>query len=906
MNDFFPATRRGLLKASAALALPAAGFSLSAAGATKDTPLAPRERLSINHGWRFRKDDPDGGATLLYDVRDVLPGARSEDLKHSPIRLAADVSADAVLLKPHLLPCANQFIGNAADRHRRPAGNPGGDLPFVQPGFDDGGWQAVDLPHDWAIAGPFLEKGPYGGMGRLPSWGVGWYRRRLDITASDAGRSIFLDIDGAMAYAAVWLNGQFVGGWPYGWNSWRVDLTPYLDPGGDNVAAIRLHNPPDSCRWYPGAGLYRNVWLTKVDRVHVGQWGTQLTTPRVSEATATVALTVTVDNLSAATASVHAVTEIAPIEGGGGSGNVVARIDHGTANVAPNGSVRLSGSTIIAKPRLWGPPPTQQPNRYCAITTISRDGEVVDRYATPFGIRAVRFEADRGIFINDELVPLRGVDRHGDFGALGTAYNDGAARRQLGELREMGCNALRMSHNPPAPEFLDLCDELGFLVLDEIFDCWEIRKTPLDFHLIFSEWHEADLRAMLRRDRNHPSIFLWSIGNEVLEQQSGEAGAAIARRLVAIVREEDAVRPVTSAMNSAKPDQPMPGAIDVIGLNYQGIGVRTIPGQFAPFHEKFPNKVIFSTESAAALSSRGAYQFPVSGAVSAPVRPGVGGDPETRQVSAYELYAADFGTSADEVFSQEDQHPFVAGEFVWTGWDYLGEPTPYYSSRSSYFGIIDLAGFRKDRFYLYQARWRPDLAMVHILPHWTWPGREGQVTPVHVFTAGDEVELFVNGKSQGRRKRAPFQYRFRWDYVTYQPGELKAVAYKDGKIWATETVRTAGLPVRLTAVADRSRIVVDDTDLAFVSVCAVDGDGTMVPTATNVVHFHVTGPGDLIATDNGDPTDFTAFSSVRRALFAGRALAIVRAKPDGIGNLRITAQADGLANGGAIITAAAG
>lgn len=896
MHDLFPATRRGLLKASAALALPAAGFPLRG-GATPRADPGPRERLSINQGWRFRKGDPDGAPPLLYDVRAELPDALAEDLAHSPVRLAADTPADAVLLKPYLLPCANRFIGDSANRHQRPVGNPGGDLPYVQPGFDDSGWQAVDLPHDWAIAGPFLAEGPYGGMGRLESWGVGWYRRRLDLPASDAGRSVFLDVDGAMAYATVWLNGRLVGGWPYGWNSWRLDLTPYLKPGGDNVLTIRLHNPPDSCRWYPGAGLYRNVWLTKADPVHVAHWGTQITTPKVARAAAAVEIAVAVDNDTASPATIHAVTEIAALDESGTPDAPIARIDHGVAIIPGHGTARLAHSTTIANPRLWGPPPTQQPNRYLAVTTLSRDDEVIDRYTTPFGIRSLRFDPGHGLHVNDELIPLRGVDRHGDFGALGTAFNESVARRQLAELHEMGCNALRMSHNPPAPEFLDLCDEMGFLVLDEVFDCWEIKKTPLDFHLIFPDWHEADLRAMLRRDRNHPSIFLWSIGNEVLEQQTGEEGAAIGRRLVAIVHEEDPTRPATSAMNSARPDQPLPGVVDVIGLNYQGIGVRTIPGRFAPFHQAFPGKMILSTESAAALSSRGAYQFPVSGAVSAPVRPGVGGDPATRQVSAYEIYAADFGTSADEVFSQEDQHPFVAGEFVWSGWDYLGEPTPYYSSRSSYFGIIDLAGFRKDRFYLYQSRWRPDLPMVHVLPHWTWPGREGQVTPVHAFTSGDEAELFVNGKSQGRQKRAPFQYRFRWDYVIYEPGEIEVVAYKAGKPWASGTARTAGAPVRLVAEADRRRIAADGRDLAFVSVHAVDSAGNTVPTANGIVTFEIVGVGDIAATDNGDPTNLVSFASPRRALFNGRALTIVRGRRSASGRVTVRASAAGLAHG---------
>jgi beta-galactosidase len=432
------------------------------------------------------------------------------------------------------------------------------------------------------------------------------------------------------------------------------------------------------------------------------------------------------------------------------------------------------------------------------------------------------------------------------------------------------------------------------LVVDEVFDSWERKKTPLDFHLIFPDWHEQDLRSMLRRDRNHPSIIMWSVGNEVGEQYTGEPGANIGKRLVQITREEDGSRPATNAMNWAKADMPLPAAMDVISLNYQGTGIRTLPGQFPAFREKFPNKVILHSESAAAVSSRGEYQFPVPGVTSAAVRPGAGGDPKTQQVSAYELFAADFGSSADRAFAALDQNPYTAGEFVWTGWDYIGEPTPYYGARSSYFGMIDLAGFRKDRFYLYQSRWRPDLPMVHILPHWTWPDRVGEVTPVHVFTSGDEAELFVNGKSQGRLKKAPYAYRLRWDYVNYEPGEIAVVAYKNGKEWARSSVRTAGEAVALQASADRSAIDADGRDLSFISVRIVDKDGLLSPRARQRVRFTVEGPGELVATDNGDATSFESFQSPERAAFNGMVLAIVRTRPGAAAPITVRASAEGL------------
>jgi beta-galactosidase len=892
-------SRRALLAATAAGAVVAAAGSTARAAAT-----APRERLSINDGWRFQHGDPAGASGLDYDVRPKVEA--SQDGKAADARpedAEAVKDAGQAVLKAWILPTANALIRDPAKRHARPAGDPGGDLPCVQSGFDDGDWRKVTLPHDWAIEGPWLTKGPYGGMGRLPSWGVGWYRRKLDIPADDRGRSIFLDIDGAMSYATVWLNGKLVGGWPYGYNSWRLDLTPHVVHGGVNQLAIRLDNPPASARWYPGGGLYRNVWLTKTHPVHVAHWGTRLTTPQVSARSATVELEVTVDNASSREVAVQALTELFALEADGRWGRRAAAVlSPAQDRVAAGAALTLKSSGALADPRLWGPRPTQTPNRYVAVTSLTVAGRVVDRYETPFGVRQVRWDPATGVHVNGERIEIKGVNNHHDLGALGAAFNRRAAERQLEILQETGANAVRMSHNPPAPELLDLCDEMGLLVVDEVFDAWRQKKTPLDFHLVFPDWHEPDLRAMLRRDRNHASIIAWSVGNEVGEQYVGEPGADIGRALVQIAREEDPSRPTTNAMNWAKADMPLPGVVDVIGLNYQGAGIRSLPGQFPAFHARFPNKAIISTESASALSSRGEYQFPVPGVISAPVRPGVGGDPKTRQVSAYELFAADFGSSADRSWAAQDQNPFVAGEFVWTGFDYLGEPTPYYDARSSYSGIVDLAGFPKDRFYLYQARWRPDLPMAHILPHWTWPGREGEVTPVHVFTAGDEAELFVNGKSQGKKRRAAFEYRFRWDYVTYQPGEVKVVVWKDGKDWAVRTVRTAGAPVRLEAIVDRPRIRADGVDLAFVSVRVADGAGLTAPRADNLVAFTVEG-GELVATDNGDPTSFEPFQTPRRKAFNGLVLAIVRARPGGRGPITVTATSAGLQSARATINA---
>ncbi len=870
----------------------------------------PRQRIRLDSGWRFHRGDPPGmEGRLDYDVRPEVAGSADGRVADARPDEAVPVHAGRPVLKPWVLPTANRFIADPAQRHARPPHAPDlGDVPFLRADFDDSHWQRVTLPHDWAIVGPFIAEGPYGGMGRLPSWGIGWYRRALDVPASQAGRRLYLDLDGAMSYATVWLNGRLVGGWPYGYNSWRVDLTPYVAFGGRNQLAIRLDNPPESARWYPGGGLYRDVWLTSTAPVHVAHWGTTVTTPEVDDASATVHMRVEVDNTTASPVRVQVDTEFFAIDADGRrQGEAVARIPSMGFDIVAGGSTRVASGARIDRPRLWGPPPGQQPHRYAALTTLRQDGRVVDRYETRFGIRDVRWDPDRGVIVNGEHVPLRGVNQHHDLGALGAAFNVRAAQRQLEILRDMGVNAIRMAHNPPDPQLLELTDRMGFLVVDEVFDSWQKKKTPLDFHLVFPDWHEADLRAMLRRDRNHPSVILWSVGNEVGEQYDGEAGAAIGRRLVEIVREEDPTRPTTASMNWAKADMPFPAVFDVVNLNYQGEGIRQepefegterirTPPSYPAFRAAFPGKVIMGSETASAASSRGIYLFPVTPRHSAPIRDdNGGGDSAQQHVSAYELHAVDFGSSADRVFATLDRNPYVAGEFVWNGFDYLGEPTPYYSARSSYTGIVDLAGFPKDRYYLYQSRWRPDLPMAHILPHWNWPGREGEVTPVHVFTSGDEGELFVNGVSQGRRKKGAFEYRLRWDEVVYEPGEVRVRTWREGQPWTDVTVETTGAPARLALEADRDRIGNDGRDLSFVTLRVLDAQGRPIRNADSRVRFEVDGPVELVATDNGDPRDLTAFPSPTRQAFSGLALAIVRGRAGESGTATVRVRSEGLA-----------
>ena len=838
---------------------------------------SPGQRISFNANWLFAKGDPAGGATnLSYGV-----------LKPWLLATGADLSAGS--------PPAS-----------RPEGTPGGDVAYTQPGCDDSGWRKLNLPHDWGIEGPFKQEYP-GETGKLPWWGVAWYRKHFTVPASDSGKQFYLDVDGAMSYAAVWLNGQLVGGWPYGYSSWRLDLTPYLKPGAENVLAIRLDNPPSSSRWYPGGGIYRNVWLVKTAPVHVGHWGTYLTTPEISRESATVNLKVSVENCSKSEAKVKVMTDIyASNPDGNRTGRLVASAAPASLTLAPASTATAALTAIIRNPKLWG---LKQPNRYVACTTIEQDGKVIDTYETPFGLRTIKFTADNGFLLNGERVPLNGVCDHHDLGALGAALNPRALERQLELLKEMGCNAIRTSHNPPAPELLDLCDRLGFVVMDEAFDCWVRGKTRNDYHLLFPDWHERDLRALVRRDRNHPCVILWSIGNEISEQGSS-AGHKVAAELAAIVRSEDPTRPVTAGCNlTAAGYNGFQKEVDVFGYNYK-------PGEYGKFRKANPALPLFGSETSSCVSSRGEYFFPVSNSQSQ--------GHVNFQVSSYDLTSPPWATTPDAEFRGQDEFPFVAGEFVWTGWDYLGEPTPYNSdstlllnftdpaetarmkkelkelgkipvpSRSSYFGIIDLAGFKKDRFFLYQARWRPELPLARILPHWNWPDRVGQVTPVHVYTSGDEAELFLNGKSLGRKQKGQYEYRLRWNDVSYQPGELKVIAYKQEKKWAQDVVTTTGPTARLILQPDRNRIKSDRLDLSYVTVTVADQAGHLVPRSMNHLSFAVSGPGEIVATDNGDATSLEPFQAHERNAFNGLCLVILRSTGQA-GTMVLKASSPGLA-----------
>ena len=767
----------------------------------------------------------------------------------------------------------------------------------------DGKSRTVTLPHDWGVDGAFKQEYP-GESGKLAWWGKATYRKTVQITAEElATRDIDLEIDGAMSHATVEVNGIDLGGWPYGYASFAIRLNPALK-AGKNEIAVHIDNPEESSRWYPGGGIYRNVWLTKTNKTSVSHWGTYVTTdirnirnvakitsrPPIMMADADITLRVTLKHAGEKTVGMIR-TQIIHQERRNRDGKDVV-VDHVLAETRSIEYIE-DGKTIwqtfdLPDARLWTP---EKPVMYLARTTVETPDEVLDKYETPFGIRQAEWKAD-GFYLNGEKTFLKGVCLHHDAGALGAVWNDDAWIRRFKMLKEMGCNAIRTSHNPPAPEFLDLCDRMGFLVMDELTDTWTVPKKEHGYAELFDEWVEKDLVAMIHRDRNHPSVILWSIGNECGEQGMAEKWD-IPQRLTDICHREDPTRPTSAGNdNPWAASQGYAKTIDVYGFNYK-------PHQYAQFVQDHPGQPVFGSETASCISTRGYYRFPVK----EEKLEGWSMEPPF-QVSSYDLYAPNWASKPDYEWQYEDQVPECAGEFVWTGYDYLGEPTPFnmdpsvltnfhteeekeafkrmvagwgqviadepLPSRSSYFGIIDLAGFPKDRYWIYQARWRPERPMVHVLPHWTWPGREGLVTPVHVYTSGDEAELFINGKSQGRKSKEG--YRIRWDDVVYEPGTVKVIAYKAGKRWAETEVKTAGKAAKTALEVDYV-----GTDLTYVTTRLLDKDGILVPSANNSLTYKiVSGPGKIVATDAGDPTCHTPFHSRKIDAFNGLCSVIVR------------------------------
>ena len=744
----------------------------------------------------------------------------------------------------------------------------------------DGETRVLNLPHDWGVEQPFLQENP-GETGKLAWWGKAIYSKNLHL--EDLDKNLRLEVDGAFSNAKVYVNGAEAGGWPYGYASWAVELNPFVREG-DNLIEIKLDNKPESSRWYPGGGIYRNVWLTRSAKTAVAHWGTFVKAD--IRGTVTIDITLKTDKPLMAKVTTCIL---------GTSAQVV------TESPVYDGRV-LTQTLEVEDPRLWY---TDRPALYVARTTVETENGV-DVYDTPFGFRELEWRED-GFYLNGWKTFLKGVCLHHDAGALGAVWNEDAWVRRLQMLKAMGCNAIRCSHNPPAPELLDLCDKMGFLVMDELTDTWTWPKKENGYATLFDEWAEKDLVAMIRRDRNHPSVILWSIGNECGEQ-GDPTRWWIPQMLTDICHREDPTR-LTSAGNDNPwaASQPYAATIDVYGFNYK-------PHLYEEFVRNHPGQPVIGSETASCISTRGYYRFPVEQekdkgwSMEAPF-----------QVSSYDLYAPGWASKPDYEWQYEDAVPQCAGEFVWTGYDYLGEPTPFnmdpsvltnfhteeekeafkkmvagwgqtiaevpLPSRSSYFGIIDLAGFPKDRLWLYQARWRPNLPMAHILPHWTWPGREGQVTPVHVYSSGDEAELFVNGKSYGRIKKDG--YRFVWDQVVYRPGTVDVIVYKNGQLWARDRVCTAGKASMLLASVDYA-----GEDLSFVTVDVADREGNLVPDADHLLTFSVKGPAQLVATDAGDPTSHVPFYSPSLPAFHGKASVIVRRT--GEGPITVVCSAKGL------------
>ena len=836
-----------------------------------------RERININRDWRYQIDDPDGVGAALHYSR----------------------------LKPYLLPCANDFI-IFGKRYQRPEGNPGENIAYVKSDFDDSEWRHLNLPHDWAIEGPF-NIDYNGSTGKLPYWGIRWYRKTLELSQDDAGKQIYLDIDGAMSYASVWCNGQYVGGWPYGYASFRLDLTPYIRAGQKNVLAIRLDNPDDTSRWYPGSGIYRNVWLVKTSPVHVEQWGTFVRNQQVDSEIAVMEMGVNIENHAGKDVQVKLQTSVY-LQGKDGRpvGEEVTQSMTKDIAIKKDSWSSARFQFKVDKPKLWD---IDTPNCYVAVSRVFMDGKEMDSYETPFGIRTIEFTHDQGFMLNGQKVAIKGVCMHHDLGALGAAFNEVAAERQLRIMKEMGANAIRTSHNPPAPELVALCDRMGLMMQLELADTWQKGKRKNDYNLLFDDWSEADMRSLVRHYRNHPSVIMWSIGNEMPDQTTDQ-GVIIARNLTAYCHDEDPTRPTSLGCNKRDAVfRDIVNQVDIFGLNYFH---KTYP----VFKEQNPTRRYHASETSSATSSRGEYFFPVTTDVN-DSRSGF-------QLSSYDMTTIGWGCAPEVQFKMNEEYPFMSGEFVWTGFDYLGEPTPYNKdltnllnfsdpnelekarkeleelgkiktpSRSSYFGIVDLCGFPKDRYYNYKSYWRPDVPTVHILPHWNWQERIGEITPVHIYTSGDAVELFLNGKSLGRREKAHSYDRLTWDDVRYEPGSLKAVAYKNGQKWAEELVETTGKPAALQVTAEKTELKSDGTDLSFIRVAVVDSQGRVVPRSKNHLKFSVTGPAEIIATDNGDATSLLPFQLSERDAYNGLALVILRSQYMKQGKVLLTVESKGL------------
>ena len=750
-----------------------------------------------------------------------------------------------------------------------------------QPTFSDTSWTSVTVPHDWSLALGFSQSasGPSGFM----EGGVGWYRKPFTLDSSYAGKRILIELDGVYMNSQVWINGTSLGTWPYGYTTFQYDLTPYVKTdGSNNVVAVRVDNKQPNSRWYTGSGIYRNVWLTVLNPVHIAFGGAFVTTPTLSATSATVSVVTEIENQSTSSASVRVLTTISDP-----SGTPVATNTSSATNVAASGKGTATQSLTVSNPMLWS---VDSPNLYQAKVELQVGDQTVDTYLVPIGLRSLKFDPSSGFSLNDKSMKIWGVCNHHDLGALGTAVNLRAIERQLQILKAMGTNGIRTSHNPPAPELLALADRMGFLIMDEAFDVWEQGKDPAyDYHLYFADWAQRDLQAMVRRDRNHPSVIMWSIGNEI-----AGATAATGTKLRDWVKALDTTRPVTWGANHMKTDsgqRAVAAILDLQGYNYFVGDANTDNGNLVidSDHKSNPTWKIFGSEELSNVKSRGIYYTQTTDLHWTGC-----GQGNSRECSSYDIGWGD-GFNTEEMYLINTKRPWFFGQFDWTGFDYGGEATPWngqWPSKASYFGTIDTAGFPKDIYYFHQSKLTTS-PMVHILPHWNWSA--GTTVWVWVYSNCDSVELFLNDKSQGEKTIGSDTTRLEWN-VAWTSGTLRADGKRGGSVVATQQIKTAGAAAQIKLTADRTEIAADGRDLVFVTADIQDASGVFVPTASNSVTFAVSGPGKIAGVDNGDAADTTSYVSPTRKAFSGKALAIVQSTASA-GQITVTATSSGLTQG---------
>ncbi len=750
--------------------------------------------------------------------------------------------------------------------------------------FDDSSWETVTVPHDWAISGPFNEAEP-GFTGKLPWKGEGWYRKKFMVDAADKGKIIYFMFDGIMSSPKIYINEKLAGEWDYGYNSFNINATDFIDFGEENTIAVYVDTRNHGSRWYPGAGIYRKVQMLITDPVHTGIWGTYITTPVVNSAYSDVRVLSTVNNHHSEEKEVVAETRILSPEG------IEIASSETKRKISAKTSREFDFWLTVTQPEIWD---VKNPVLYSVKTTIKENGKIVDESETSFGFRTFEFTANDGFFLNGKHFQIKGVNLHHDHGPLGAAFNLRAMERQLEIMKEMGCNAIRNSHNVAAPELLELCDKMGFIVFNEAFDKWD-DKADITPETDFYEFGERNIRNFVKRDRNHPSVVIWSVGNEMGDIQGNvNNGLQKLAAMVGFVRKYDVMRPVTMACDQD-------GNARWRHFDYYDVHSWNYGQRWEPARKLDPSKSVIISESASTVSTRGFYELPL---------PEKKTDfTKSNQVSSYDLNAPYWAEIPDDDFMWQENGKYIAGEFVWTGFDYLGEPTPFMTSKSSYFGIVDLCGIPKDRFYLYQSHWAPETNMVHILPHWNWSGNEGENVPVFVYTNGDGAELFLNGTSLGKKYKNPKsevsteRYRLMWPGVVYLPGELKAVAFKAGKVIGESVVKTAGEPFSIRLSPDRNEIKATGDDLSYILVEAFDKEGNLCPLADDLVDFEIKGPGRIAGVGNGNPQSHEPFQVGYRKLFNGKAMLIVRSEKGKTGKIEINAGSKQLKPGKTVVTA---